>query len=108
MAGWREWGISLYEPLHLCALAPYFIVPRKYSIVLLRPSSRPIMGCQERAVFARVISGRRCLGSSAGRGRWMIFDFEPVILMIFPARSPTDTSTGLPILTGPVKVSGVA
>src|SRR5262249_16137051 len=36
----------------------------KYSRVLLRPSSIGVCGCQPRMVRARVVSGRRCLGSS--------------------------------------------
>jgi hypothetical protein len=40
----------------------------KYSIVLTSPSSSCTFGSQPRSVRARVMSGRRCLGSSVGSG----------------------------------------
>src|SRR5215472_14647500 len=40
----------------------------KYSRVRLRPSSRDVCGCHPRISRARVVSGRRCLGSSSGSG----------------------------------------
>src|SRR5215813_1803241 len=40
----------------------------KYSRVRLRPSSRDVCGCHPRISRARVVSGRRCFGSSSGSG----------------------------------------
>ena len=48
----------------------------------------------------RLMSGRRCLGSSAGRGLKAIRLWLPVRSMIFSANCFTVSSTGLPILTG--------
>jgi len=46
----------------------YFTFVRKYSIVLISPSSSWTLGSQCSSVRARVMSGRRCRGSSVGRG----------------------------------------
>lgn len=46
-----------------------YIFDRKYSIVRPNPSSRGTTGCHPRSDRARAMSGRRCLGSSAGSGR---------------------------------------
>src|SRR5437016_4843628 len=40
----------------------------KYEIVRRSPSSRPTRGSQPSSARARVMSGRRCLGSSVGSG----------------------------------------
>ena len=40
----------------------------KKSIVFTSPWSSAIVGCQSSSVFARVMSGRRCIGSSSGSG----------------------------------------
>src|SRR6266550_3309582 len=50
---------------------------RKYSRVPLNPSSRPTFGSQLRRLRARVMSGRRCLGSSTGRSRNTILLSDP-------------------------------
>ena len=57
---------------------------------------------------ASEMSDCRCWGSSAGRGRWTIFDFEPVREITSRASSAMVNSFGLPMFTGPVKSSGVS
>ena len=56
---------------------------------------------------ASVMSGWRCVGSSAGSGRCTIFEREPVSSITSSASSRIVNSPGLPRLTGPVKSSGV-
>ena len=46
----------------------YYLNPRKYAIVLVRPSRIGIFGSQPSVRFAKVISGFRRTGSSCGRG----------------------------------------
>ena len=46
----------------------HWIFVRKYSMVLTSPSSSCTFGSQPRSVRARVMSGRRCFGSSVGSG----------------------------------------
>jgi TolB-like protein len=50
-------------------IAGYVTRVLKYSIDFLSPSSSPTVGSQPSSVRARVMSGRRCLGSSTGSGR---------------------------------------
>ncbi len=52
--------------------------------------------------------GWRWVGSSLGRGLCIRSDFEPVSSMTFSASSLMVNSLGLPVLTGPVKSSGVS
>jgi len=53
-------------------------------MVLFRPSSSSTLGSHPRTSRARVISGRRCLGSSAGSGLKMISDPEHVDVNAYP------------------------
>ena len=46
----------------------YHTLPRKYSIVRAKPSFKGTFGSQCNLVFARVMSGFRCFGSSCGSG----------------------------------------
>src|SRR5512133_2853527 len=80
----------------------------KYSTVLANPVSASIFGDQPNSFLASEISGFRCLGSSWGRGRYTIFDFDFVIFIIMSARAEIVISTGFPRFTGPVKLSGVS
>src|SRR4051794_906864 len=57
-------------------------LPRKYSMVLLNPSSNGTFGSHFNFVFARVMSGRRCFGSSWGSGLKTTLLREPVALII--------------------------
>ena len=52
--------------------------PRKYSMVKRRPSSKPTFGSHPSSDFALVISGRRCRGSSCGRGFNSISRLVPI------------------------------
>ena len=52
-------------------------------------------------VFANVMSGLRCFGSSLGNGRNTMVDLDPVKRMTSSASSSMVNSTGLPRLTGP-------
>src|ERR1700682_6373523 len=97
-AGLREAGDVANVLLQL--LRRGHTTDRKYSRVRLRPSSRGTSGSQPSRLRARVMSGRRCFGSSIGRGRWTIPLFEPARRMIVSASSSTVTSLGLPRLTG--------
>src|SRR5258708_3971591 len=72
----------------------------KYSSVRARPSSSATSGSQPSSVRARVMSGRRCFGSSTGSSRWTISLFEPASRTIVSASSSTVTSLGLPRFTG--------
>src|SRR5712691_576217 len=74
--------------------------PRKYSRVRARPSSSATSGCQPRSLRAWAMSGRRCLGSSIGRGRSSMALEDPASRMMISASSRTVTSFGLPRLTG--------
>ena len=76
--------------------------PRQYSMVLANPSRNCTLGSQPRCLRALVISGLRCLGSSPGSGRWMIFDLEPTCLMHSSASCLIVNSPGLPMFTGPM------
>src|SRR4051812_23730924 len=58
--------------------AQRFSVWRKYSMVFAKPASSWVFGSHCSFSLAREISGRRCLGSSLGKGRRSIFDLEPV------------------------------
>src|SRR4051812_48996329 len=49
-----------------------------YAMVASRPSSKLTCGFHPRSSLARVMSGRRRVGSSAGSGRFSILDREPV------------------------------
>ena len=69
------------------------------------PISSGILGSHPRISLALVMSGRRCLGSSPGRGRWMIFELEPVCLIASSASCKMVNSPGLPMLTGPIVFS---
>ena len=60
------------------------------------------MGSQPSRVRARVMSGRRRMGSSWGSGLKTISDFEPVTARTSWAHSRMVHSTGLPMLTGSV------
>src|SRR5216683_7114339 len=73
---------------------------RKYSRVSASPSSRATSGCQPRSWRAWAMSGRRCLGSSIGRGRSSIALLDSASRMMICASSRTVTSFGLPRLTG--------
>ena len=67
-----------------------------------RPASA-VVGSQPRAVRASVMSGRRRVGSSTGSGRWTIGEREPSSSTTVLASSRTVYSSGLPMLTGPVR-----
>lgn len=71
-------------------------------MVFSRPVSSDVDGCQLRSFLARLMSGWRCRGSSAGSGRYSIGDWEDVMAQVFSARSFTVISDGLPRLTGPI------
>src|SRR4029077_4461809 len=73
---------------------------RKYSRVLLNPSSSATSGSHPRTARALEMSGRRCFGSSIGRSRNSILLCEPARRTIIWASSSTVTSLGLPRLTG--------
>src|SRR6185437_10287214 len=72
----------------------------KYSMVRPSPSRTGTAGSQFNVALARVMSGRRTFGSSAGRGRRAIFDDEPVNSSTIVARSATVYSTGFPMFVG--------
>src|SRR6185437_188999 len=72
----------------------------KYSIVRASPSRTGTAGSQSNVALARLMSGRRTFGSSAGRGWRAIFDDEPVNSSTIVARSATVYSTGLPMFVG--------
>src|SRR5579872_3545552 len=72
----------------------------KYSIVLLRPVFRSTAGCHCNSWFALVISGQRCLGSSIGKGQYLMVDLLFVNLIIISAISFIVFSMGFPKLTG--------
>ncbi len=69
-------------------------------MVSVRPVSRSTTGFQPRRCQARVMSGRRCLGSSTGRGWKVSVLLEPVRRTIRSANSLIVSSFGLPMLTG--------
>ena len=69
-------------------------------MVDFRPVSRETSGDHFSIFFARVMSGRRTLGSSMGRGLRAIFDLLPVSLIMVVASSLSVISWGLPMLTG--------
>src|SRR5262245_56028236 len=73
---------------------------RKYSMVFSSPSSSPTLGSHWRMPFALVISGWRTCGSSSGKGLKTMVLLESVSSIIFSAKSSTDISCGLPIMTG--------
>src|SRR5487761_1222917 len=73
---------------------------RKYSRVRRRPSSRATRGSQPSRLRARLMSGRRCFGSSTGSSLNSMVLLEPARRTIVWARSRTVTSWGLPRLTG--------
>ena len=56
------------------------------------------------AARARVMSGRRTVGSSSGRGTCTTALPDPASSQISAASSEIDTSCGLPMLTGPASV----
>ena len=58
--------VQTVPPVQSVPTYPTFV--RKYSIVLTRPSSSATFGSQCNSVRARVMSGRRCFGSSVGSG----------------------------------------
>ena len=67
------------------------------------PSSSGVVGSQPSAFRASVMSGRRRVGSSAGSGRCTIGEDEPSSATTVRASSSTVYSSGLPMLTGPVR-----
>src|SRR5262249_38966613 len=74
--------------------------PRKYSTVLATPSRTGTFGVQPRSVHARVMSGRRTLGSSSGKSRYTMGDLVPVNSTTISANCFTVYSSGLPIFVG--------
>ena len=66
-AGKLDWRFS--GSLRAATSESYAALLLKYSIDFLSPSSRPTVGSQPSSVRARVMSGRRCFGSSTGSGR---------------------------------------
>src|SRR5258708_5926435 len=52
--------------------------PRKYSIVFFNPSASGTCGSHFNKVRARVMSGRRCFGSSCGSGLYTILLLDSV------------------------------
>jgi hypothetical protein len=67
----NEWGQTNRQAAGLIRLPPFVCHSplrqtflRKYSMVWTRPCARATFGSQRRIFRARVISGRRCLGSS--------------------------------------------
>jgi hypothetical protein len=89
-----DWMLHRDEERYLQQMLPYaeevFTAPQ--------PSS---------TLLAKVISGRRCFGSSSGSGLKTISLFELVKSIILRASSSIENSTGFPILMGPVNSSGV-
>ena len=83
----RRAAYSVLTVLTVQSVPSYPTFVLKYSIVLTRPSSRFTLGSQFRSVRARVMSGRRCLGSSVGSGLVTSLLVEPVIVMIVSAIS---------------------
>ncbi len=61
---------GLLSPLNIAAARAigYRTFVRKYSIVLTSPSLSATFGSHPSSVRARVMSGRRCFGSSVGSG----------------------------------------
>ncbi len=73
---------------------------RKYSSDNFRPVSRSTLGSQPSSRRAFEISGRRCLGSSCGKGSNRILLAEPLTARIFLAHSRIVNSVGFPMFTG--------
>ncbi len=78
------------------------------SIVICRPSRSSTFGSQPSSSRARVMSGRRCFGSSTGSGLKTISDLLPVSVDHSSANSRMVTSFGLPMLTGSWKSDSAA
>src|SRR4051794_11789877 len=70
-----------------CRVPPSESNLSKYSIVRKRPSLSVVPGLQSSKAPAREMSGRRCLGSSSGKGRCTMRDWDPVRSIIFLAKS---------------------
>ena len=70
-------------------------------MVLRRPSSNEVRGCQSSNAPALVMSGLRCVGSSTGSGSLTISELEPVTSTASSASSRTVYSDGFPMFTGP-------
>src|SRR5580704_1603174 len=83
----RGHGVPAGQWLAACP-APA-IRSRKYAVVRPSPVVRSTVGCQPRTVVAIVMSGHRCNGSSCGKGRWTMRDFDPVRPMTLWASSLT-------------------
>src|ERR1700736_447651 len=96
----RKVGNIANELPQLVFCEPHATTRRKYSRVRANPSSSPTSGCQPRSLRARVMSGRRCLGSSMGSGLNSIGLLEADKRTMIWASSSTVTSSGLPRLTG--------
>ena len=69
-------------------------------MVFFMPSARFTCGSHLRMVFALVMSGFRCLGSSCGNGLKTILLLDFVALMMASANSSIVISRGLPMFTG--------
>ena len=59
-------------------------------MVFSNPVSKETTGSHESFSLARLISGRRCFGSSSGRGLNLISDIDPVSLRTISARADID------------------
>ena len=77
-------------------------------MVRLSPSLSGVFGGQFSTVRACEMSGRRWRGSSSGFGRCTMREREPVISITSEASCSIENSSGLPMLIGPVTVSGVS
>ncbi len=73
---------------------------RSTPAVSSRPSRSCTVGSQPSNVRALVRSGLRCVGSSAGSGRWTISDFDPVTSIASSASWRMVNSLSLPMLVG--------
>ena len=78
---------------------PGLALVRNQLIVLVRPSLHGTAGSQPSSSRARVVSGRRTLGSSTGRSTKAMADREPVAAMTSRAMSSTERSSGVPMFT---------
>ena len=77
-------------------------------MVLISPSLMFVEGDQSSFSLAREISGSRWVGSSEGSSLKIILDFELVSSIISLAKSRIVRSSGLPRLTGPVKLLSIS
>src|SRR5688572_979952 len=73
---------------------------RKSSTVFTNPSRKGIVGFQRNNFCARVMSGLRCRGSSAGSGKYLKPEFLPQIAITSSPSCLIVNSPGFPRLTG--------